>query len=50
MERRFGHNRTNGRGSTPTEYEYVAITDHSKGLKIAGEIDEKDSGNKLPKS
>ena len=38
--------------ATDTSYEYIAITDHSKGLKIAGGIDErvlKKQGNEIAK-
>jgi histidinol phosphatase-like PHP family hydrolase len=38
--------------ATETSYEYIAITDHSKGLKIAGGIDEralKKQGNEIAK-
>ena len=40
MERRIGIDSGNGGGWRDRGYEYIAITDHSKGLKIAGGINE----------
>jgi histidinol phosphatase-like PHP family hydrolase len=40
LERWLRHGAGNGRSARHAGYEYIAITDHSKGLKIAGGINE----------